>query len=329
MFERRLYTYIDWMLVASVGVLSVIGLVMIFSATYDPTTEQVGGQFYRQIGALLIGIVGLGVCLTIDYRVLMDRSLLVYAGLAALLAYTLFFGVEQGGSQRWIGLGPVTLQPSEFARIVIAIRPRRVLRAGASGSPTAQRLAVRRGVRRPAVRAHRARAGPGDRGDPAAGRRRHHGVCRAESPGAGGGGAAGAPRRPDGLGLRHGGLPENTHCQFPRSGARPRGAGTSRSRRGSRLGQVGSPDRDFCKARRASTTSFRSRTTFHLLGAARGAGIPRGAVHLGLYLFVILRSLDAARVAKDRAAHIRRRDHGRLAFQVIYNVTMFGGFWPR
>ena len=70
MFERRLFAYIDWLLVTAIGVLSVIGLVMIFSATYDPTTAQVGGQFYRQLGALLIGLVALGVCLAIDYRVL-------------------------------------------------------------------------------------------------------------------------------------------------------------------------------------------------------------------------------------------------------------------
>ena len=121
MFERRLYRHIDWMLVVAVGALCAIGLVMIFSATYDPTTQHVGGQFYRQLGALLIGVVALGVCLAIDYRVLAEHSLLIYGGLTTLLAYTLFFGVEQGGAQRWIGLGPVNLQPSEFARIVIAI----------------------------------------------------------------------------------------------------------------------------------------------------------------------------------------------------------------
>ena len=121
MFERRLFAYIDWMLVAAIGVLCLIGLVMIFSATYDPVTDQVGSQFYRQIFGIVLGVIAVVVCLVIDYRVLVERSLLLYVGLVALLLYTLFFGIEQGGAQRWIGLGGVNLQPSEFSRAVVAL----------------------------------------------------------------------------------------------------------------------------------------------------------------------------------------------------------------
>ena len=121
MFERRLYTQVDGKLLAAVVALSLMGLVMIFSTTYDAATEQVGSQFYRQLGALLIGIVALAVVLTIDYRTIVSHSVLIYVGLIACLLYTLWFGVEQGGAQRWIGLGPVNLQPSEFARLAIAL----------------------------------------------------------------------------------------------------------------------------------------------------------------------------------------------------------------
>ena len=121
MFERRLYSYLDWTLIAAIFVLCAIGLVMIYSATYDPTTESVGPQLYRQLGALVIGLAAMTVCLMVDYRVLADHAMLIYGGLLALLGYTLFFGVEAGGAQRWIDLGPVNLQPSEFARLVIAL----------------------------------------------------------------------------------------------------------------------------------------------------------------------------------------------------------------
>ena len=57
MIERRLYTHVDGKLLSAIVLLSLMGLVMIFSTTYDAVTEQVGSQFYRQLGALLIGLV--------------------------------------------------------------------------------------------------------------------------------------------------------------------------------------------------------------------------------------------------------------------------------
>jgi len=52
-------------------------------------------------------------------------------------------------------------------------------------------------------------------------------------------------------------------------------------------------------------------------------------VVLGLYLFVILRSLEAARLAKDRiGAYLVGGIISGFAFQVIYNVTMSAGLAP-
>ena len=121
MIDRRLIPHIDWALLAAILVLALLGLVMIYSATYDPTTGQVGPELSRQLWALALGLIAFVVCLTIDYRTLTDHSMLIYAGLAALLVYTLFLGVEGGGARRWIDLGPFNLQPSEFGRMVIAL----------------------------------------------------------------------------------------------------------------------------------------------------------------------------------------------------------------
>jgi rod shape determining protein RodA len=52
-------------------------------------------------------------------------------------------------------------------------------------------------------------------------------------------------------------------------------------------------------------------------------------VALGLYLFVILRSLEAARLAKDRlGAYLVAGIVSGFAFQVIYNITMSAGLAP-
>ena len=46
---------------------------------------------------------------------------MVYVALAALLLFVLFKGSTQMGAQRWISIGSFNLQPSEFARMVVAL----------------------------------------------------------------------------------------------------------------------------------------------------------------------------------------------------------------
>jgi rod shape determining protein RodA len=121
MFERRLFFYVDWLLLGAVLVLASIGLAMIYSTTFDAIRDRVGPQFYTQATAVLIGLVALAVCLAIDYRRLSEYSLLIYVALVLVLGYVLFFGVVRGGARRWISLGPGLLQPSEFAKIGLAL----------------------------------------------------------------------------------------------------------------------------------------------------------------------------------------------------------------
>ncbi|HAK56436.1 MAG TPA: rod shape-determining protein RodA [Acidobacteria bacterium] len=121
MFERRLHCHIDWLLIAALLVLCAIGAGMIYSTTYDPTAGTVGPQLSTQFYALLFGVVAFAVCLTIDYRVLADHSLLIYGGMLALLVSVLLFGDVMGGARRWLSLGPANLQPSEFAKLALAL----------------------------------------------------------------------------------------------------------------------------------------------------------------------------------------------------------------
>jgi rod shape determining protein RodA len=121
MLERRLFFHVDWLLLGAVLVLTGIGAAMIYSTTYDVIRDQVGPQFRTQLYAVAIGLVALAVCVLIDYRVLADRALAIFALVAASLVYVLFFGFVAGGSRRWIDLGPMNLQPSEFARMALAL----------------------------------------------------------------------------------------------------------------------------------------------------------------------------------------------------------------
>jgi rod shape determining protein RodA len=120
MFERRLYYHIDLALLAAVLALSTLGVVMIYSTTADPT-RGMSRLFITQLYAIGIGLGALALTLAIDYRAFADKSHLIYIGLIALLVYVMFFGMVQMGARRWIPLRVFNLQPSEFAKIGVAL----------------------------------------------------------------------------------------------------------------------------------------------------------------------------------------------------------------
>jgi rod shape determining protein RodA len=121
MLERRLFYHIDWLLLGAVVGLAGIGLLMIYSTTYDPVRARVGPQFWTQLYAVALGLAALFVCLAVDYRLIVEHALAVYVAIALALVYVLFFGVVAGGARRWINLGPINLQPSEVAKIGLAL----------------------------------------------------------------------------------------------------------------------------------------------------------------------------------------------------------------
>ena len=123
MLERRLYFHIDWALLSAVLAIVAIGIAMIYSTTYVVTPDggHAGPQVRTQVYALVLGTIALLVCLSIDYRLLAEHSLMLFVGLCGLLLFVLFKGSTQFGAQRWIDLGPFNLQPSEFARMTVAL----------------------------------------------------------------------------------------------------------------------------------------------------------------------------------------------------------------
>jgi len=124
MFERRLYFHIDWLLLGAVLLLAALGVSMIYSTTYVTLadgTGHAGARFWVQLYAVGLGVLALMIFLAIDYRFLAEHSLFLYGGLILLLVYVLVGGVKAGGSQRWISLGVFNLQPSEFGRFALAL----------------------------------------------------------------------------------------------------------------------------------------------------------------------------------------------------------------
>src|SRR6185436_11596170 len=120
MFERRLYYHIDWALLTALLALCGLGTAMIYSTTFDPT-RGMSRMYVTQLYAIVLGLGMMVVMLTLDYRTFTDKSHLIYIGLLALLIYVLFLGVVQMGARRWIALRGFNLQPSEFAKVGVAL----------------------------------------------------------------------------------------------------------------------------------------------------------------------------------------------------------------
>src|SRR5438445_945683 len=117
MFERRLYYHIDWALLVAILALCALGVAMIYSTTLRTTSHMHITQLY----AIVLGLGVMVLTLSIDYRTFTDKSHLIYLALIALLVYVMFFGMVQMGARRWIPLRVFNLQPSEFAKIAVAL----------------------------------------------------------------------------------------------------------------------------------------------------------------------------------------------------------------
>jgi rod shape determining protein RodA len=99
-------------------VLTAIGIAMVVSTTAGTPRGDLGG---KQILFAALGLVAAGILLAIDYRVLLQYSPGLYGFTLLVLVLLPIFGKRIAGAKSWLKMGGFQLQPSEFARISIAL----------------------------------------------------------------------------------------------------------------------------------------------------------------------------------------------------------------
>ena len=330
MLEQRLYRHMDWLLLGALLLLAAIGVAMIYSTTYDPTTGGASPLVSIQLWALALGFLALVVTLSIDYRWFADLSVLIFMGLVGLVAYALLFGTAGGGARRWIDLGVFNLQPSEFARMVVALGLATLFtRHGWKGrSPFGWLMAVL------------------IVGIPF--------VLIAQQPDLGTAVTllpvalvifvfAGLPLRYVGLLIVVGtlsapavwayGLEDYQReriLSFLDPEKDPRGAGYQQLQAKITAGSGGATGKGFLKGTQSQYNFLPvAHNDFVFSVLAEEQGFLGVVVALGLYLFVILRGMDAARLAKDRLGmYLVVGIMAGFTFQVIYNIAMSAGLAP-
>jgi cell division protein FtsW len=113
-----------WALAFLVVVFNLLGLVMVMSASSVVALDEYGSSWYfvsRQAAWAALGTVALVVLAKLDYHRWRRHSGAFVLVALALLAIVLPIGTGTNGATRWIGVGPLTFQPSELAKLALLV----------------------------------------------------------------------------------------------------------------------------------------------------------------------------------------------------------------
>jgi rod shape determining protein RodA len=326
MFERRLYHHLDWILLIAMVVLCFIGVAMIYSTTGSTNPRLAMTQVY----AIAIGIIAFMVCLTIDYRALTDKSHFVYLVLLGLLLYVLVFGTTAGGARRWISLRVFNLQPSEFAKMGVALVLAKFFGENRRGAPATGDLVI--GGILAAVPIVLIAKEP-DLGTAvtilpiflgiayvAGMRMRILGILAAVA----------IVMAPIAWNFALKDYQKGRIETFLDPSQDPKGAGYQQIQAQITVGSGGLTGKGFRKGTQGQLRFLPvAHNDFIFSVLAEEQGFVGVLVVLSLYLLVIWRSLEAARLAKDRlGVYLVMGLLASFTFQVIYNITMSAGLAP-
>jgi rod shape determining protein RodA len=324
MLERRLFLHIDWLLIGAIFCLSTVGVAMIYSTTGGWRLPVV------QVYAIVIGAIAFLVCLVIDYRALTDKSHFIYLALLGMLIYVLLFGTTAGGARRWISFGAFNLQPSEFAKVGVALVLAKFFGENRRGAPTSGDLilaGILAGI--PLILIAR----EPDLGTAvtlipiylgiayvAGMRMRILGILAAIA-------IVAAP-----IAWSYALKPyQKSRVEtFLDPSLDPKGAGYQQIQAQITVGSGGLWGKGYRKGTQGQLRFLPvAHNDFIFSALAEEQGFAGVLVVLSLYLVVIWRSLEAARLAKDRlGAYLVMGVLSSFIFQVIYNVAMSAGLLP-
>ena len=118
--DRRLFIHFDWTLLGIVLLIATIGILNLYSATAK--IEMAGTPLYlKQIFWLLIGLAVMVTIAFIEYRFYSDFAYIAYSIALFLLIVVLGYGIITSGAQRWVKIGSLSFQPSEFVKISLIL----------------------------------------------------------------------------------------------------------------------------------------------------------------------------------------------------------------
>ena len=119
---KRFLRRLDFpLLIASLAII-IYSLITISSATHINTPSEDRFWFVQRQGMFAVmNVIFAAFFLNFDYRGLQQYGKKLYIFNLIMLLAVMFFGHAALGAQRWIQLGPISIQPSEFSKLIMII----------------------------------------------------------------------------------------------------------------------------------------------------------------------------------------------------------------
>ncbi|MGB9906273.1 MAG: rod shape-determining protein RodA, partial [Candidatus Saccharicenans sp.] len=117
MLDRRIFREIDAPTILLMVLISITGIVFVYSAIYFQASQFV----WRQMLWLLVSLLAMLVAIMIDYKFLLSISIPLYVLMNLILLGLLLFGRVVANTRSWIVLGPFQAQPSELTKIAVIL----------------------------------------------------------------------------------------------------------------------------------------------------------------------------------------------------------------
>ena len=114
----------DYGLVVVVFILIIVGLYILYSTSSYNGRVKFDDEFYylkKQAFATTLGIGCMYAMANIDYHIWQKFAVWAYVLSLILSLAVLFIGDEYNGSKRWLSFGPLSFQPSEFAKLAVIL----------------------------------------------------------------------------------------------------------------------------------------------------------------------------------------------------------------
>jgi rod shape determining protein RodA len=137
---------IDFSLILAAIILSIFGILFIYSSGVTSAGIPVSTEYIRQIIWAIVGLIAALIIAMIDYRRFYDLAVYLYLGTIVLLLYTCFFGRPVNGARAWVGIGSFGIQPSEFAKLTTIILLARYLDGSKRSRNGFSRFAISSGI---------------------------------------------------------------------------------------------------------------------------------------------------------------------------------------
>ncbi|SHI43397.1 rod shape-determining protein RodA [Propionispora hippei] len=122
MLSRRLLKNLDFSVIIVTSLIILVSLIIIGSATHINTPSEDRYWYVQRQGIFaLMNVIFIFVMLHFDYKSLSKFGNTLYGINLVMLLAVMFVGQSALGAQRWIQIGPISLQPSEFSKLIMII----------------------------------------------------------------------------------------------------------------------------------------------------------------------------------------------------------------